>query len=178
VNWRPIVLVVLIVGLIAVGVYYVRKGQSLPEGYQFEERATLEGETTAAPGVSTTPAATQAVSTKTAPGPRPDIQGMLKEEKAFTYSRKNIRNPMAPLLAKPEKVAGVPQKKAAPRDSSSLIAHRLMGIMWSPTKPLAIIDGNVMAVGEKLRDGSIVEEIGRDSVALKRGGKTFRLVLK
>jgi len=176
VNWRPIVLVVLIVGLIAVGVYYVRKGSSLPEGYHFEERATPGGET-AAPGAPTAPA-TSAVATRTAPGLRPDIKGLLKEEKAFIYSSKNIRNPMAPLLARPEKVAGVPRKKAAPRDSSSVIAHRLMGIMWSSTKPLAIIDGNVMAVGEKLRDGSVVAEIGRDSVALKRGGKTFRLVLK
>jgi hypothetical protein len=174
VNWRPIVLVVVIVGLIAVGVYFVRKGASLPEGYQFEERATLEGET-AAPGVPTAPVA-PGVATTTAPGPRPDIQGMLKEEKPFKYSSKNIRNPMAPLLAKPEKVAVMPQ--ATRRDSSSTIAHRLMGIMWSPAKPLAIIDGNVMAVGEKLRDGSVVAEIGRDSVALKRDGKMFRLVLK
>ncbi len=170
-NWRPIVLVVLVVGLIAVGLYYMRKGSSLPEGYRFEERAVPEGATVA-------PGAPPAVATMTAPQLRPDIQRMLKEEKVFTYSGKNLRNPMTPLVAKPEKVAVLPVDRDISRESTAAVAHRLMGIMWSPTNPLAIIDGNVMTVGEKLRDGSVVAEIGRDSVALKRDGKTFRLVLK
>lgn len=170
-NWRPIVFVILIVALIGIGFYFVKRGSSLPAGYRFEERATLEGETVAPTGPT--------VATKTAPLARPDIHGMLKEEGTFAYSSKDLRNPMAPLLAKPEQVGAImPQDKGTQRDSSSFIAHRLMGIMWSPTKPLAIIDGNVMAVGEKLRDGSVVAEIGRDSVVLKRDDKTFRLVLK
>jgi len=57
-------------------------------------------------------------------------------------------------------------------------AHKLGAIIWSPSNPLAIIDGNVMGVGETLRDGSMVTEIGRNFVALKRDGKKFRLALE
>jgi len=172
VNWRPLVLVILVIGLVAVGVHYVKKGASLPEGYQYEERPAGEGEVIASG--ETVPSA--AVGTKTSAAPRANLKGMLEEEETFTYSSKNLRNPMTPLLAQADKVPT--QKTDTRRASSAFVAHHLTGIMWSPRNPLAIIDGNVMSVGEKLRDGSLVSEIGRDFVALKRDGRTFRLVLE
>jgi len=174
VNWRPLALVILVIGLVAIVAYYVKKGSSVPEGYQYEER--VAGEDAAAPsGEMAQPGAT-GVETGPPVSPR-DVEGLLKEEEeTFTYSSKNLRNPMTPLLAKQE--AAVARTKDTRRASSASVAHQLIGIIWSATKPLAIIDGNVMGVGEKLRDGSSVAEIGRNFVALKRGGKTFRLVLE
>jgi hypothetical protein len=172
VNWRRLALVIVVVAFVAVVVYYVRKSSSLPAGYQYEERATEE----VAPAPSVTTEQVRAVGAKTAVGVVPrDVEADAEEER-FIYSSKDVRNPMTPLLAKLDKSAtGTGDTR---RPARVAVTHRLEGIMWSVSKPLAIIDGNVMGVGEKLRDGSIVTEIGRNFVALKRGGKTFRLVLE
>ena len=169
-NWRPILLIVLGIGLVAIIVYSVNKK---PEGYNYEARVDSTVATAPSGVTEQAPASTL----RTVPGAVPGrVEKGLEEEKPFIYSSKKLRNPMAPLLAKPEKTVaqrGTAQPKAAPT-----VRYRLGGIIWSDVQPYAIIDGNAIGVGEKLRDGSSVAEIGKDFVVLKRGGATSRLVLK
>ncbi len=172
-NWRPVVLVLAAIALVGMIYYGIKKSSSLPEGYSFEAREqTAAGPTV--PSVGTGQAAAPALKTI---GGKPAGVAEDSEEKPFIYSSKKVRNPMAPLLAKPEKTVAqmAPgQPKAAP----TTVRHRLEGIIWSDVSPYAIIDGNAMGIGEKLRDGSSVAEIGKDFVVLKREGATSRLVLK
>jgi hypothetical protein len=173
VNWRPIILVVLVIALAGVIVYTMGRK---PAGYDYEPREEAAGGQTTPAGVAGQPAAAPALKTIDAAKPA-GVGKDSDEEKPFIYTVSKLRNPMAPLLAKPKKGAAT-TKAGAKRPVVSSVKHKLGGIIWSDTNPYAIIDGNAVGVGEKLRDGSLVAEIGRDFVALKSGGKTFRLVLK
>ncbi len=84
---------------------------------------------------------------------------------------------MTPFVAKPSPSA---KKQVTPRPGAGrpVGGHKINGIMWSSTNPLAIIDGNVMGVGESLKDGSSVAEIGKSYVVLKRGARETRLALQ
>ena len=168
-NWRPIVLVVLVIALAGVVVYTMGRK---PAGYDYEPRDEAAGGQAAPADVTGQPAAP---ALKTIDAAKP--AGVDNEEKPFVYTVSKLRNPMAPLLDKP-KTGAAPTTAGAKRPVVSSVKHKLGGIIWSDTNPYAIIDGNTVGVGEKLRDGSSVAEIGRDFVALQRGGKTFRLVLK
>jgi hypothetical protein len=52
----------------------------------------------------------------------------------------------------------------------------LSGIMWSPKKPLAVINNRVVKVGDKIF-GSTVIEIRKDKVILNNGSADFELKL-
>ena len=173
-NWRPVVLVLVVIALVAIIYYGIKKSSSLPEGYSFEAREQSAASATAPPSVGTRQPAAPALKTIAA---KPVGVAEDSEEKPFIYSSKKVRNPMAPLLAKQEKTV-TQRGTGQPTKAAPTVRHRLEGIIWSDVRPYAIIDGNTVGVGEKLQDGSSVAEIGRDFVALKRGGKTSRLVLK
>jgi len=165
-NWRPIVLVILLIGAGAAIYFSFMRGPSMPAGYQYEERpeGALE------PGA---PGAAQAQAAKVE-----QVEKDLEEEKTFVYKSAGLRNPMAPLLRKPGAGTGAATQGTRRPTVAVRRTHKIEGIMWSPTKPLAIIDGNVMGVGESLKDGSKVTEIGKRHVVLKRGTSTVRLVLE
>ncbi len=165
-NWRPIVLVILVVGVGAAVYYSLQKGPSLPEGYQFEERPESVDGSGAGAASGQAPAAQVE-----------QVEKDLEQEKAFVYSAAGLRNPMTPFVAKPKPG---PRQAVTPRPGAARPAggHKLDGIMWSPTNPLAIIDGSVMGVGESLKDGSSVAEIGKSYVVLKRGTRKTRLALQ
>jgi hypothetical protein len=158
------------IGLVAIIVYSVNKK---PEGYNYEAREESAVATAPSGVTEQAPAPTLITVAGAIPG---GVEKGSEEEKPFIYSSKKLRNPMAPLLAKPEKATD--QRSTGQRRAAPAIKHRLGGIIWSDVHPYAIIDGNAMGVGEKLRDGSSVAEIGKDFVVLKRGGATSRLVLK
>ena len=50
----------------------------------------------------------------------------------------------------------------------------LSGILWDPTAPMAIVNGQPVHVGEEI-EGYRVVEIGTDHVAVSDGAETFRL---
>ena len=52
----------------------------------------------------------------------------------------------------------------------------LSGILWDPKEPMAIINGQMVHVGEEL-DGYRVVEIMQDKVSITDGDQTFQLVL-
>jgi len=52
----------------------------------------------------------------------------------------------------------------------------LNGIMWSPKKPLAVINDRVVKVGDKVF-GSVVVEIRKDKVLMNNGSADFELKL-
>lgn len=165
-NWRPVVLVILVVG-VGVAIYFsLQKGPSLPEGYQFEERPEI----VAGPGAAGASGQAPAAQVE-------QVEKDLEQEKVFVYSSARLRNPMTPFVAKPSPSA---RQQVTPRPGAGRLVggHKIDGIMWSSTNPLAIIDGNVMGVGESLKDGSSVAEIGKSYVVLKRGARETRLALQ
>ena len=162
-NWRPVVIVIVLVALGGVGLYFLTKAPSLPEGYELEQGEVSEP----APG---TPVGTEQA--RAAEVVR--VEKDLEREEAFIYDSKKLRNPMTPFLT--GSTTGIEER--APRDAGAALDHKIDGIMWSSTNPLAIIDGNVMGVGDTLKDGSSVTEIGRNHVTLKRGAKRVRLILE
>jgi hypothetical protein len=166
-NWRPIVLVILLIGVGAAIYFSFMRGPSMPPGYQYEERpeGALEP---GSPG-----AAAQAPAAKVE-----QVEKNLEREKVFVYSRAGLRNPMAPYVRKPEPGTGAATQGTGRPGVRVQRTPKLEGIMWSSTRPLAIIDGNVMGVGESLKDGSKVTEIGKRHVVLKRGTSTVKLVLE
>ena len=52
----------------------------------------------------------------------------------------------------------------------------LSGILWDPSQPIAIINGQMLRVGEEI-DGFRVVQIEQDHVGLSDGGQTFSLTL-
>jgi len=158
--------------LAGVGVLYVKKSASVPSGYKFEQREVTEP--------VSTPSAERVERAAVAPASKPvrlaKATGVpeveLEEEKVFIYDSTDLRNPMAPLLAKVD-------KDAPPGVTTGVaLTHVLDGIIWSPTNPLAIIDRNVVGVGDTLQDGSVMTEVGGDYVVVEYGGKKFRLTLE
>jgi len=53
----------------------------------------------------------------------------------------------------------------------------LMGILFAPDHPLAMINNRILKVGETIRDFTVYE-IGEDSVTLKREDQTITLTLR
>ena len=52
------------------------------------------------------------------------------------------------------------------------------GIVWNDKDPLALVNNQVVGIGEELEDGAVVTEITRDTVRFKRNGKRYYLVLR
>lgn len=67
--------------------------------------------------------------------------------------------------------------KPAPAKRAALAEHRLTSVMWGgPNGAAAVIDGEVVRVGEKVR-GATVVSIDRQGVTLKGGAGAGRLML-
>ena len=91
------------------------------------------------------------------------------EKDNFPYDYSNLRDPMTPVM-----YGVASQGGGSAQDAIGVSrAHMLEGIVWSEDYPLASIDGTVVAVGEQLADGSVVEEILRDTVILSTDTGTF-----
>jgi hypothetical protein len=104
------------------------------------------------------------------------------KEDNLPFKSKIFRNPMTPLVSdqKPdEPKASGPAAKVAlgPSDALSM-GYTIEGIVWNDADPLAIIDNQVVGVGEMLDDGSIVTEISPDTVRFTKQGTNYFLVFR
>lgn len=54
---------------------------------------------------------------------------------------------------------------------------KLESVLFSESRRVAVINGKVLAEGERIGSAKVVS-IGKDSVRLRRGGKTVRLTLQ
>ena len=66
----------------------------------------------------------------------------------------------------------VPPKKEEEKPS---IQISVSGILWDSKKPLAIINGEIYTVGEKVENTYVVEKIGHGFVLLSEGGKKIKV---
>lgn len=84
---------------------------------------------------------------------------------AVEYTSKDLRDPFSESVGD----ASAPGPSAAPLS--------LDGIIWSPKKPLALINGKLVGVGAMI-NGSEVVEIGRENVRISTNGQSFLLERK
>ena len=104
-------------------------------------------------------------------------------EKDLAYRSPSFRNPMSPLIPDP-KTAQVmadlhfdDKGGTAPIDAVAM-GYSIQGIIWNKAAPLALINNQVVGVGEALEDGSLVTEIKPDMAKFTKKGKNYFLVFR
>jgi hypothetical protein len=107
------------------------------------------------------------------------------EEVRFLYDRMELaRNPMTPLVGPQAVFAATAPGSGDGADQlqaqSELLAQQLSvtGIIWDKTFPVAVINDDVVAPGDVLPGGVVVEAIGPDRVTVKAGQTSIPLQLK
>lgn len=134
----------------------------------------------AASPVDTLPAAdTRPAATPPAPG-----QSEASAEPVITAEKPGIATQSGPPASAPQATYVVPQpeppdavsfrREATLKDGTRL---SLGGIAWSPSQPVALINGRVMAVGE-IAEGFVLKEVKREYVYLKRRDQVVILTLE
>ncbi len=102
-------------------------------------------------------------------------------ESDITFKNRGFKNPMTPLIdeSQPEsRPSGPATKVVAPKTEALAMGYTLGGIVWSGIDSLALVNDQVVGVGEKLEDGAIVTQITRDTVRFIRDGNKYYLVLR
>jgi hypothetical protein len=56
--------------------------------------------------------------------------------------------------------------------------YTIEGIVWNEVEPLALLNGQVVSVGENLNDGSLITEITADTVRFTTNGIEYYLVFR
>ena len=114
-------------------------------------------------------------------GPPPE------ELEEFHYGTPDVRNPFIPLFvptptptpsptATPKSAAGGSQQVTVQPTPVSLPDLRLDGVFWSPTRPLAIVNRQLLRAGEWIA-GARVVQIDRETVYLNYQGYSLKLEL-
>jgi hypothetical protein len=121
-----------------------------------------------------TPPKPAATSTPT-PSGGTDINALLRniKEVDFEYSTKKMsRDVMEPLVGMASgNKPGEPGKKllnvSGPGRLMDYMKKSVLGILWNPVRPLAVVDKDLVYPGFKYDDGGVVESIEPDSVTFK-----------
>ncbi len=107
-----------------------------------------------------------------------DLDQLLQEIKVvdFDYAKEHTdRDPTLPLVGDTVLLRARTAKLAATQDADDLLmaASRktVSGIMWDPSRPLAVIDNEVVSVGFEFEDTIVVKAIERDHVVLGLAGQ-------
>lgn len=116
--------------------------------------------------------------------PTIDYEGFMASvrETDLDYGSRIFRNPMTPLISgdkqNSSKASGPAAKVAlGPTDALSL-GYSFEGIVWNEADPLALVNDQVVGVGEQLSDGSLITEITHDTVRFTKNGKNYFMVFK
>jgi hypothetical protein len=90
---------------------------------------------------------------------------------------KTKRDPFIPLV---DSTGRVKEASELMRPAQSLLTLNisLKGIIWSKTKPLAIINNKIYREGDKIFEGLILEQIDPESVILNDRGEEIRINLR
>ncbi len=110
---------------------------------------------------------------------------MIKESD-IAFQKNGFKNPMTPVKDESEKMqswaptsVGKEPVVALKFDAEILaIDDSIEGIVWNDKDPLALINNQVVGIGEELKDGAVVTQITRDTVRFSRDGKRYYLVLR
>ncbi len=89
------------------------------------------------------------------------------EEEKFFYESGGMRDPFVPLVDESGKLVEGKRDQITP--------YRLGGIIWNPDHPLAIIDGEIVGVGDLVDKKAKVVEIKEEEVILDCDGKIVHL---
>ena len=95
------------------------------------------------------------------------------EEERFLYASHDKRDPMVPLVDKKGRPVAVVEGGIQFKISDL----SLEGIIWDETKPLAIINDEVVGCGDKV-SGVTVVKIEKDKVILNYQNETFELKME
>lgn len=109
------------------------------------------------------------------------------ESEEFHYEDPDVRNPFIPLFVPtptptpsptptPKPSAGDRQQARVQPTPVSLPDLRLDGVFWSPKRPLAIVNHQLLHIGEWIA-GARVVQIDRDTVYLNYQGYPLKLEL-
>lgn len=109
------------------------------------------------------------------------------KETDVDFSGKKFKNPMTPIVgdgdnAQPQNWVPRPddvEKPGRMPGFEELAEHdTLEGIVWNAMEPLALVNDQVVGVGEELEDGAVVTAITQDTVKFSRNGNRYYLVLR
>lgn len=138
--------------------------------------------------VPATPAANaKAPAAPAAPAGPVDVDELAKGVQVvdFYYEPASVaRNPMTPLVGPQAVFAGGFEPAAFgfagdEAEARMRVAQMAVtGIVWDSSFPLAVVDDDVVAPGDVLADGVVVESIEPDRVILQVGGSSVPLPLK
>jgi hypothetical protein len=174
-------IIAVVLGLVAVGVViYQFAGVALPSKNTVSAAVTR---TPSAAKINTQPAAVAQVTRVSQAGE--DYDDLIAEvsESDLAYRSPAFRNPMLPLIPDPKAIQFMADLRPSDRDGSGPIdavamGYSIQGIIWNKVEPLALINNQVVGVGEALDDGAIVTEITPDTAKFIKKGKNYFLVFR
>ena len=104
------------------------------------------------------------------------------KESDITFKSRKLKNPMTPLVEKlnrdQSRAAGPATKVVAPLTDARSMGYSIEGIVWNDFNPLALVNNQVVGIGEKLDDGALITTITQDTVRFTRNGMRYYLVLR
>jgi hypothetical protein len=184
---KTIIAIVLIVAALGVVLYQMR-GVFMPSRPQTTDTATTAQPKPPTPGIaSPTQSAAGTSNVKSVKslmaGNYSGLVASLKETD-IDFSGKKFKNPMTPIVEDGE---NAPPQNWAPRVEKPsrmpgfeelAVDDTLGGIVWNEKEPLALVNDQVVGVGEELEDGAVVTAITQDTVKFSRNGNRYYLVLR
>jgi hypothetical protein len=107
------------------------------------------------------------------------------EETDINFAGRRFKNPMTPIAKEGEDTqpqVWVPVSNDKPKGLPGIeelsTDDTLEGIVWNIKDPLALLNDQVVGVGEELDDGAVVTAITQDTVKFSRNGNRYYLVLR
>ena len=106
------------------------------------------------------------------------------KESDVAFDKAGFKNPMTPAKGESSRPKswspkGVEKPKITPSTAEKLAENdSIEGIVWNDKDPLALVNDQVVGIGEKLEDGAVVTDITRDTVRFSRNGQRYYLVLR
>ncbi|UCD57376.1 MAG: hypothetical protein JSV16_16480 [Candidatus Hydrogenedentota bacterium] len=172
----------IVLGVVAVGVVVYQVVNISPSGPKSITSAIAAPTPSPIVSESKAPAVSVQVASET---PTVDDYDSLIErlkEADLDYKSRRFRNPMTPLISEAELAKSsiwgpASRVELGPTNALSL-GYSIEGIVWNEMQPMALINDQVVAVGELLDDGSLITEITRDTVRFTKDGEKYFLVLR
>lgn len=179
---KAIIAVVLVLAAIGLVVYQLTGGMSA--GKSNANAAAVPATTTVAKKTPQPIAPTAEVAKSSTIQDEYDNLIAAVSEKDLAYRSPSFRNPMLPLIpdSKSEQVKAdlhFEDNKGgtAPIDAVAM-GYSIQGIIWTKAAPLALINNQVVGIGETLEDGAVVTEITKNMAKFTKRGKSYFLVFR
>ena len=109
-------------------------------------------------------------------------------ETGLDFQQPGLRNPFRPLAGPGSLVAeqelldtvremagGLVENPTALSADELNLGYRIQGIVWNEGEPMALVNGQVLAVGEEIEEGGIITAITDDSVVFLYEGQLLTI---